>query len=129
MKLVENLHFNNIRGDITGGITAGVVALPFAIAMGLASGAGAIAGLYGAIITLLIVYLLPKKIGKFIPSPLFGLIVGTLILLLFPEFFSSNTEPLNKMVLGDIPTGLPSFQLPVWDMSIIFDMVASPMYG
>ncbi len=51
MKLIENLHFNNIRGDITGGITAGVVALPFAIAMGLASGAGAIAGLYGAIIT------------------------------------------------------------------------------
>jgi len=43
MKLIENLHFNNIRGDITGGITAGVVALPFAIAMGLASGAGAIA--------------------------------------------------------------------------------------
>ena len=51
MKLIENLHFDNIRGDITGGITAGVVALPFAIAMGLASGAGAIAGLYGAIIT------------------------------------------------------------------------------
>lgn len=257
MKLVENLHFNNIRGDITGGITAGVVALPFAIAMGLASGAGAIAGLYGAIITgffaalfggtgaqvsgptgpmtvvmalivtqyialfpetglaiafttvilgglfqigfgllklgrfinlmpytvtsgfmtgigviiiileipqilgfydikgsttnifsqlgnvenyfantgaitlaiitLLIVYLLPKKIGKFIPSPLFGLIVGTLILLLFPEFFSSNTEPLNKMVLGNIPTGLPSFQLPVWDMNIIFDMIASAL--
>ena len=254
MKLIENLHFNNIRGDITGGITAGVVALPFAIAMGLASGAGAIAGLYGAIITgffaalfggtgaqvsgptgpmtvvmalivtkyialfpetglaiafttvvlgglfqigfgvlklgrfinlmphpvtsgfmtgigviiiilqipqvlglyeikgstmgifsqlgdvenyfantgaitialitLVVVYLLPKKIGKFIPSPLFALITGTLILFFFPEFFSSEAEPLNNMILGEIPTGLPSFQMPVWEMSIIFDMIA-----
>lgn len=257
MKLIENLHFNNIRGDITGGITAGVVALPFAIAMGLASGAGAIAGLYGAIITgffaalfggtgaqvsgptgpmtvvmalivtkyialfpetglaiafttvvlgglfqigfgvlrlgrfinlmphpvtsgfmtgigviiiilqipqvlglyeikgstmgifsqlsgvenyfantgaitialitLTVVYLLPKKIGKLIPAPLFALITGTLILLFLPQYFSSATEPLNSMILGEIPTGLPSFQMPVWESSIILDMVASGM--
>lgn len=257
MKLIENLHFNNIRGDITGGITAGVVALPFAIAMGLASGAGAIAGLYGAIITgffaalfggtgaqvsgptgpmtvvmalivtkyialfpetglaiafttvvlgglfqigfgilrlgrfinlmphpvtsgfmtgigviiiilqipqvlglyeikgstmgifsqlgdvedyfvntgaitialitLAVVYLLPKKIGKFIPAPLFALITGTLILLFFPQYFSSTVEPLNNMILGEIPTGLPSFHMPVWEMSIILDMIASGM--
>jgi SulP family sulfate permease len=255
MKLIENLHFNNIRGDITGGITAGVVALPFAIAMGLASGAGAIAGLYGAIITgffaalfggtgaqvsgptgpmtvvmalivtkyialfpetglaiafttvvlgglfqitfgllklgrfinlmphpvtsgfmtgigviiiilqipqilglyeikgstmgifsqladvdyyfantgaitialitLAVVYWLPKKLGKFIPAPLFALMTGTLILLFFPEFFSSTAEPLNTMILGSIPTGLPSFQMPVWESGIIFDMLAS----
>ncbi|HAE70298.1 MAG TPA: sodium-independent anion transporter [Gammaproteobacteria bacterium] len=257
MKLIENLHFNNIRGDITGGITAGVVALPFAIAMGLASGAGAIAGLYGAIITgffaalfggtgaqvsgptgpmtvvmalivtkyialfpetglaiafttvvlgglfqigfgvlrlgrfinlmphpvtsgfmtgigviiiilqipqvlglyeikgstmgifsqlsgvenyfantgaitialitLAVVYLLPKKIGKLIPAPLFALITGTLILLFLPQYFSSTAEPLNSMILGEIPTGLPSFQMPVWESSIILDMVASGM--
>ena len=257
MKLIENLHFNNIRGDITGGITAGVVALPFAIAMGLASGAGAIAGLYGAIITgffaalfggtgaqvsgptgpmtvvmalivtkyialfpetglaiafttvvlgglfqigfgvlrlgrfinlmphpvtsgfmtgigviiiilqipqvlglyeikgstmgifsqlsgvenyfantgaitialitLTVVYLLPKKIGKLIPAPLFALITGTLILLFLPQYFSSTAEPLNSMILGEIPTGLPSFQMPVWESSIILDMVASGM--
>ena len=255
MKLIENLHFNNIRGDITGGITAGVVALPFAIAMGLASGAGAIAGLYGAIITgffaalfggtgaqvsgptgpmtvvmalivtkyialfpetglaiafttvvlgglfqigfgvlklgrfinlmphpvtsgfmtgigviiiilqipqvlglyeikgstmgifsqlsdvenyflntgaitialitLAVVYLLPKKIGKFIPAPLFALVTGTLILLFFPQYFSSEIEPFNNMILGEIPTGLPSFHMPVWEASIILDMVAS----
>lgn len=255
MKLIENLHFNNIRGDITGGITAGVVALPFAIAMGLASGAGAIAGLYGAIITgffaalfggtgaqvsgptgpmtvvmalivtkyiatypetglaiafttvvlgglfqigfgvlrlgrfinliphpvtsgfmsgigviiiilqipqilgfyeikgstlmifsqllevehyfvhtgaiaiaiitLLAVYLLPKKIGKIIPSPLFALITGTLILVFFPQFFTSNAEPINNMILGNVPTGLPNFHLPVWESDIIIDMIAS----
>ena len=274
MKLIENLHFNNIRGDVTGGITAGVVALPFAIAMGLASGAGAIAGLYGAIITgffaavfggtgaqvsgptgpmtvvmalvvtqfvtffegkidpltgliythdaalgaglavafttvilgglfqiifgllklgrfinlmphpvtsgfmtgigviiiilqipqvlgfydikgstlgifsqlgqiedyfvnagaisiavitMAVVYLLPKQIGKFIPSPLFALITGTLVLFFFPEMFSSNAEPINIMVLGEIPTGLPTFQMPAWEISIIVDMIAAGM--
>jgi SulP family sulfate permease len=274
MRLIENLHLNNIRGDITGGITAGVVALPFAIAMGLASGAGAIAGLYGAIITgffaalfggtgaqvsgptgpmtvvmalvvtqfvtyfsgeidpltgliytqdaalgaglaiafttvvlggvfqiifgllklgrfinlmphpvtsgfmtgigviiiilqipqvlgfyeikgstmgifsqlgdvedyfvnigamsialitLATVYLLPKKIGKFIPSPLFALITGTLVLFFFPEMFSSGVEPINAMLLGDIPTGLPDFNMPTFETSIVVDMVAAGM--
>lgn len=73
------------------------------------------------------VYLLPKKIGKFIPSPLFALITGTLVLLFFPEFFSSNVEPLNNMILGDIPTGLPTFQMPSWEASIVVDMIASGM--
>lgn len=50
IKLVNGLHFNNLRGDVYGGITAAVVALPLALAFGVASGAGAIAGLYGAII-------------------------------------------------------------------------------
>jgi SulP family sulfate permease len=274
MKLFENLHFNNIRGDITGGITAGVVALPFAIAMGLASGAGAIAGLYGAIITgffaalfggtgaqvsgptgpmtvvmalvvtqfitffegkidpltgvlythdaalgaglaiafttvvlggifqivfgllklgrfinlmphpvtsgfmtgigviiiilqipqvlgfyeikgstigifsqlgdiknyfvnmgavsialitLITVYLLPKQIGKFIPAPLFALITGTLVLFFFPEVFSSAVEPVNNMLLGDIPTGLPSFHMPAFELNILIDMITAGM--
>jgi SulP family sulfate permease len=274
MKLFENLHFNNIRGDITGGITAGVVALPFAIAMGLASGAGAIAGLYGAIITgffaalfggtgaqvsgptgpmtvvmalvvtqfitffegkidpltgvlythdaalgaglaiafttvvlggifqivfgllklgrfinlmphpvtsgfmtgigviiiilqipqvlgfyeikgstigifsqlgdiknyfvnmgavsialitLITVYLLPKQIGKFIPAPLFALITGTLVLFFFPEIFSSAVEPVNNMLLGDIPTGLPSFHMPAFELNILIDMITAGM--
>ncbi|MGB5763539.1 MAG: SulP family inorganic anion transporter, partial [Sedimenticolaceae bacterium] len=48
-KLVNGLHFNNLRGDIYGGLTAAVVALPLALAMGVSSGAGAVAGVYGAI--------------------------------------------------------------------------------
>ena len=80
-----------------------------------------------AIVTIVVVYLLPKKIGKFIPSPLFALITGTLVLLFFPEFFSSNVEPLNNMILGDIPTGLPTFQMPSWEASIVVDMIASGM--
>ena len=49
MKLIYNLHFNNLRGDVFGGITAGGVALPLALAFGVQSGAGPVAGLYGAI--------------------------------------------------------------------------------
>ncbi|MBE8189335.1 MAG: SulP family inorganic anion transporter [Candidatus Thioglobus sp.] len=78
-----------------------------------------------AIITLIIVYLLPKKISKIIPASLFALITGTLILVFLPSYFASDLEPFNTMILGDIPTGLPSFQLPVWNANILFDMIAS----
>ena len=50
MRLVNRLHFNNLRGDIFGGLTAAIVALPLALAFGVSSGAGAITGLYGAIL-------------------------------------------------------------------------------
>jgi SulP family sulfate permease len=49
MKLVNKIHFRNLRGDLFGGLTAAIVALPLALAFGVSSGAGAIAGLYGAI--------------------------------------------------------------------------------
>ncbi|PZD73428.1 Bicarbonate transporter BicA [Acaryochloris thomasi RCC1774] len=49
LKLVNGLHFKNLRGDFFGGITAAIVALPLALAFGVSSGAGAIHGLYGAI--------------------------------------------------------------------------------
>jgi SulP family sulfate permease len=49
IKLVNKIHFQNLRGDLFGGLTAAIVALPLALAFGVASGAGAIAGLYGAI--------------------------------------------------------------------------------
>ena len=257
MKLITNLKFNNIRGDIAGGITAGVIALPFALAMGLASGAGAVAGIYGAIITgffaalfggtnaqvsgptgpmtvvmafiitkyialypdtglalafsvvvlgglfqiifgilklgdyidfipnsvvsgfmtgigaiiiilqvpqvlgfynikgttinifaqltevdsyfvnigailmsivaLILVYLLPKKINKIIPAPLFALIGSTLILILFPNFFISTLEPQSSMILGEIPTGWPSFSMPIFELSLVLDMIISAL--
>lgn len=49
IKLVNKIHFRNLRGDLFGGLTAAIVALPLALAFGVSSGAGAIAGLYGAI--------------------------------------------------------------------------------
>ena len=50
MKLLNEIHFRNLHGDIFGGVTAAVIALPMALAFGVASGAGAEAGLYGAIL-------------------------------------------------------------------------------
>lgn len=50
MKIFNEIHFDNLHGDIFGGVTAAVIALPMALAFGVASGAGAEAGLYGAIL-------------------------------------------------------------------------------
>ena len=49
-KLFNEIHFNNIKGDLFGGLTAAIIALPMALAFGVASGAGPEAGLYGAIL-------------------------------------------------------------------------------
>ncbi|MEO0968193.1 MAG: SulP family inorganic anion transporter [Cyanobacteria bacterium J06639_18] len=49
IRLVNGLHFRNLRGDVFGGLTAAIVALPLALAFGVSSGAGAITGLYGAV--------------------------------------------------------------------------------
>ena len=50
MKILNEIHFGNVRGDLFGGVTAAIIALPMALAFGVASGAGAEAGLYGAIL-------------------------------------------------------------------------------
>ena len=78
-----------------------------------------------SIITLLIIYLLPKRITKVVPSPLIALAFGTLILLLLPGYFISDSEPYSQMILGNIPTGLPSFQMPTFELSIIVDLIVS----
>lgn len=49
MQIINQIRFNNLKGDLFGGITAAIVSLPLALAFGVASGAGAIAGLYGAV--------------------------------------------------------------------------------
>ncbi|MGD2081717.1 MAG: SulP family inorganic anion transporter [Chromatiales bacterium] len=50
MRVFNEFHLQNLRGDLFGGVTAAVIALPMALAFGVASGAGAEAGLYGAIL-------------------------------------------------------------------------------
>lgn len=50
MTLLNDIRFNNLRGDIFGGVTAAIVSLPLALAFGIASGVGAEAGIYGAIL-------------------------------------------------------------------------------
>ncbi|WP_317931111.1 SulP family inorganic anion transporter [Halioxenophilus sp. WMMB6] len=58
-------------------------------------------------VTLLIAYQWPPLLARFIPGPLAALIIGTLAsLFLVPV-----------PVLGEIPTGLPSLHLPVYEQS------------
>ncbi|MEX2962979.1 SulP family inorganic anion transporter [Microbulbifer sp. TYP-18] len=59
-------------------------------------------------LSLATVYLWPAKWGRFLPGPLAALILATVIGLALP----------NLPVLGNIPTGLPSFQMPSFDMDM-----------
>ena len=56
--------------------------------------------------TLVIAYKWPPQLGKYVPGALAALIIGTLVSL-----------ALSVPILGDIPTGLPSLHLPVFDQS------------
>lgn len=60
--------------------------------------------------TLLIVFKWPKNWGKFVPAPLAALLLGTII-----SVFVSGAP-----VLGDIPTGLPSFILPSFNQDTFY---------
>lgn len=57
-----------------------------------------------ATITLVIVFNWPKSWGRFVPGPLAALIIGTLLSLVVT----------GAPILGDIPTGLPSFIMPTF---------------
>jgi len=60
-----------------------------------------------AAITLIVVYSWPTTWGKYLPAALAALIAGTLVSLFIGPM----------PILGDIPSGLPSFHLPVFDQS------------
>ena len=55
-------------------------------------------------LTLAIVFYWPKAFARFVPGPLAALIIGTLL----------STVYQGAPILGDIPTGLPSFVLPAF---------------
>jgi SulP family sulfate permease len=56
------------------------------------------------VVTLAIVFTWPKHWGRMVPGPLAALVIGTVLSLLIP----------GSPILGDIPTGLPSFVMPVF---------------
>ena len=69
---------------------------------------------------LVLVYFQPKSIGKYIPSPLTALILGTIsYLLLFPESMVQT--------IGEISTSLPMPQWPVFNPELLIDMVKSAL--
>jgi len=66
--------------------------------------------LFVGLLTLAIVFKWPKAWGKFLPAPLAALVIGTVSALALP----------NIPILGNIPTGLPSFIVPAFDTSKAF---------
>jgi SulP family sulfate permease len=72
------------------------------------------------LIALVVVYFLPKKINKLIPSPLLALIVGTLAYVLFLSDGDAS-------ILGNIPTGLPHPQMPTYELELIPKMIQSAL--
>ncbi|MFK8021275.1 MAG: SulP family inorganic anion transporter [Pseudomonadales bacterium] len=55
-------------------------------------------------LTLAIIFLWPKNLGKFIPAPLAALVIGTV----------TSLFVVGAPILGDIPTGFPAFIMPAF---------------
>ncbi|MBT4889624.1 MAG: SulP family inorganic anion transporter [Rhodospirillales bacterium] len=70
------------------------------------------------VLTLAIVYLTPKSIGRIIPTPIIALVAGTAVVWLsFPD----------TPILGEIPTGFPELHMPVIDLVTWTEMVSSAL--
>lgn len=70
------------------------------------------------IITLIILFLTPRRVSSVIPSPLLALLIGTLI----SVFFLGDS---NLILIGEIPTGLPKPQLPVFTFEQLNTMLVN----
>lgn len=57
------------------------------------------------VMTLAIVFSWPAKLGKYLPAPLAALVVATVL----------STVFVGAPILGDVPSGLPTFIMPTYD--------------
>lgn len=67
------------------------------------------------VLTLVIVFGLPKRLSRILPAPLVALVIGTLISL------SLGSAAVPR--IGEIPRGLPDFHLPYLQVDAIKDML------
>ena len=72
------------------------------------------------LLTLVIVYFTPTRIGRRLPAPLIALIAGTLLL----TFVVPNDR---VSILGDIPSGLPDLRLPTFSLVLLPGMFRSAL--
>lgn len=77
-------------------------------------------------ITIAILFFLPAKLKRYIPPQLLALLVGTVISLWF-----FNNVDIRR--IGEIPTGLPNFQMPVFSIAewqiMLVDAIVLGMLG
>lgn len=69
------------------------------------------------LLSVLICFRTPLRVGRVIPPPLLAILVGTSIALLLTDVPD----------LGTIPSALPSLQMPQFDLDLLGDMVASAL--
>ena len=70
--------------------------------------------------TLFLVSIWPARYSKIIPAPLLALCVGTLIAM-------GLTDSLTVDTIGEIPTGFPQWHWPVFEASLVMDMLVSAL--
>jgi len=79
-----------------------------------------------ALLTLAILFLIPRKLKQYLPPPLVALVVCTLISVVF-----LGATDIRR--IGEIPTGLPDLQLPVFSVEqwqiMLIDAVVLGMLG
>jgi SulP family sulfate permease len=72
------------------------------------------------LLALVIVVVAPPKLNRILPAPLLALVIGTLVSVIF----LGNNGDISR--IGQIPSGLPTFQIPVFSLRDLRDMV---VYG
>jgi len=90
---------------------------------------------YLSVITLVIVYGLPRSIGRLIPSAIFALVIGTLALFIYADG-EVNTVMLDAemhysmasaAIIGNIPSGLPELIMPQIHPALLVGMLKSAL--
>ena len=74
-----------------------------------------------AVLTVAILFLMPKALKKYVPPQLVALVVGTVLaMVMFPE-----ADAIRRV--GEIPTGLPQLQMPMFSAAEFQGMVVDAM--
>ncbi len=69
------------------------------------------------LVAVVICFRTPRAIGRSVPPPLLAIMIGTLVALFLTDV----------PVLGQIPSALPSFQIPSIEVALIRDMIAGAL--
>ncbi len=140
-KYVTLMPYTVVSGFMSG-IGIILIILQFGPLLGQASPAGGVIGtlenvpeliagvktseLLLGIMTIAILLLMPGKLKRYLPPQLIALVVGTVISIMF-----LSMDEIRR--IGEIPTGLPDFQLPVFSSSewtiIVVDAIVLGMLG
>jgi SulP family sulfate permease len=140
-KYVTLMPYTVVSGFMSG-IGIILIILQFGPLLGQASPAGGVIGtlesvpdlitnaqtseFFLGIMTIAVLFLMPGKLKRYLPPQLVALVLGTVISIMF-----LSMDDIRR--IGEIPTGLPDFQMPVFSASewtiMIFEAIVLGMLG